>query len=293
MCAVIWQNYKTSTMLDVFKDLDLELDRQLWTVISCSEHPQDFVQFVRHAANRDAGHLVALNTAVHFRHNRDADSLLGICITILESLAAENSTVAMYHRGRWDTMGFKHKYAAVDDVYWYRMGMELGDGRCTMQLALKTLQTDSAAGMQLLKQAVELGHSPAHVHLARFEPQWYEEHLRIAAGSGDPFSMFCLGRHLVNSASLRDTESGIEWIRRGALAGEGDACLYLGKANLNGNDVFDMDEVAAHEWLALGGQHGNAQCMSVLGSSLLKADEPELVEQGKLWLQRASMLESY
>jgi TPR repeat protein len=267
---------------------DQELDQQLWVVLSCSNNPKDFVHFVRHAVNRDANHLVALNTAVHYRANLGVPSLLPASLTVLDCLVSEGSTTAMFHRGRWDKMGFNRELESCDAAYWFRMGMEMGDGRCAAELALLTAQTDKAAGVQLLHQAVGLGFQSAMTYLANFEPEQREEYLRLGAESGDPFSLYCLGHHLMKTAQPQDIEESMGWIRRAAVAGESDACLCLGLTYLNGDHGFEKDSTTAHEWLAMGGKFGSARCMAVLGRDLLHTEQ---TEDGKLWLMRACMLD--
>ena len=268
---------------------DTDLDHQLWSILCTSDNPHDLLHYVRHAHNRDAHHALALEAAQRCWSNQDAPTLMPAVANTLHTLAEAGNTTAMFHLGRWHRLGYRTQWLDHNDTHWYQQGMLLGDGRCTTQLALHTLQTDVPAGVALLHEAIAQGHLPAYCYLADHEPSLHDQHLRTAADSGDGFSMYCWGYHLMAHSQGDEQHLHIEWIKRAALAGESAACLYLGLMFLYGKPGFDQDQSTACEWLALGAKLGNAKCMGAMGRDLLFENAAQQAV-GKDWLFKASML---
>ena len=85
---------------------DTELDQQLWSILSCSENPHDFLYYVRHAHNRDNHHDLALQAAEHYWANEDFPTLMPAVANTLLTLAEAGNTIAMFHLGRWYRLGY-------------------------------------------------------------------------------------------------------------------------------------------------------------------------------------------
>jgi TPR repeat protein len=266
------------------------LDEHIWSILACSENAQDLLHYVHHAENRDGRHEIALDAAQYYwGNNCQASLMIGVSHSLVKQAEAGN-TVAMYHLGRWHHLGYKTQWIERDELYWYEQGRLLGDGRCTTQLAKIKARSDVPAAITLLHEAIDQGYLPAYCYLADHEPQNHDLHLQTAANSGDPFSMYCYGYHLMGVAqTMEERESHIEWIKRAATAGESAASLYLGLMFLYGKDGFDANRETAYEWFRLGSKFGNAKCLGALGRELLH-QSPENIEEGKRLLMHAAML---
>jgi TPR repeat protein len=268
---------------------DKSLDEQLWSILSCSENPNDLLHFVRLTRNRNADQTQILLTAQLYWRNQEAPTFIPDLANMLHTQANAGNTAAMFHLGRWHSLGYNSHLLDHNELHWYQQGMYLGDGRCTTQVALITLQSDVPAGVSLLHNAIDQGYLPAYCYLADHEPNLHDQHLCKAANSGDPFSMYCWGYHLMEQSQGREQDLHIEWIKRAALAGESAASLYLGLMFLYGKPGFDKDQSTAYEWLTLGAKYGNAKCMGAMGREML-FEGGEQEETGKDWLFKASML---
>jgi TPR repeat protein len=266
------------------------LDEKIWSILACSENALDLLHYVRHVQNRDGRHEMALDAAAHYwGNNCHASLMIGVCHTLITQAEAGN-TVAMFHLGRWHSLGYKTQWLERDEPYWYEQGRLAGDGRCTTELARLTARSDKPAAIALLHEAIEQGHVPAYCYLADLEPDDHDAHLFTAANSGDPFSMYCYGYHFMGLAqTMEERESYLDWIKRAAVAGESAAGLYLGLLFLYGKDGFDADRETAYEWFRLGARYGNAKCLGALGRELLYASS-ETADDGKRLLMHSAML---
>ena len=266
------------------------LDEHIWSILACSENAHDLLHYVHHTENRDGRHEIALDAAQYYwGNNCQASLMIGVSHSLMKQAEAGN-TVAMYHLGRWHRLGYKTQWIERDELYWYEQGRLLGDGRCTTQLAKIKARSDVPEAITLLHEAIDQGYLPAYCYLADHEPQNHDLHLQTAANSGDPFSMYCYGYHLMGVAqTMEERESHIDWIKRAATAGESAASLYLGLMFLYGKDGFDADRETAYEWFRLGAKYGNAKCLGALGRELLH-QSPESAEEGKRLLMHAAML---
>ena len=266
------------------------LDEHIWSILACSENAHDLLHYVHHTENRDGRHELALDAAQHYwGNNCQASLMIGVSHSLVKQAEAGN-TIAMYHLGRWHRLGYKTQWIERDEPYWYEQGRLLGDGRCTTQLAKIKARSDVPAAIALLHEAIDQGYLPAYCYLADHEPQNHDLHLQTAAKSGDPFSMYCYGYHLMGVAqTMEQRESHIDWIKSAATAGESAASLYLGLMFLYGKDGFDADRETAYEWFRLGAKYGNAKCLGALGRELLHQSN-ENSEEGKRLLMHAAML---
>jgi TPR repeat protein len=266
------------------------LDQKIWSILSCSQNSNDLLHYVRHAQNKDAGHEMALDAAQYYWGNQcDASLMIGVSHVLLTQAEAGN-TVAMFHLGRWNSLGYKTQWLERDEPYWYEQGRRLGDGRCTSQLARLTARTDSSSAVALLHEAIDQGYLPAYCYLADHDTASHDLHLQTAANSGDPFSMYCYGYHLMGKAQTQDErEDHLDWIKRAANGGESSASLYLGLMFLYGKEGFDADRSTAYEWFRLGAKYGNAKCLGALGRELLN-ESADTADEGKRLLMHAAML---
>ena len=268
---------------------DQTLDQKLWSILSCTENPHDLLHFVRHAQNRDASHEMALTAAKHYWVNQDSPSLMPAAAEFLLKQAEQRNPTAMFHLGRWHRLGYQTKWLEHHEKHWYEQGMKLGDGRCITYLALLLASTDKNTAVDLLKLAIDQGYAPAYCYLADHEPEHHLQHLRSAAESKDPFSMYCLGFHLMERVPESDKQQSLEWIRQAALAGDTGACLYMGLMFLYGNHGADKNLSTAFDWLTWGAKNGSAKCMGAMGRELLHRGGDESTT-GQDWLFKAGML---
>jgi len=227
------------------------LDEHIWSILACSENAHDLLHYVHHTQNRDGRHELALDAAQYYWGNQSDASLMIGASHVLLTQAEAGSTVAMFHLGRWNSLGYKTQWLERDEPYWYEQGRRLGDGRCTTQLARLTARTDPSQAVTLLHEAIDQGYLPAYSYLADHDMANHDLHLQTATNSGDPFSMYCYGYHLMGKAQAHDErESHLDWIKRAAKGGESSASLYLGLMFLYGKDGFEADRSTAYNGFA-------------------------------------------
>jgi TPR repeat protein len=268
---------------------DQEVDQFIWSFISESRNPQDFVAFCQHAVGRDAGHELALQNAERYWYELESPALFPQAVAALEALANEGNTSAMFHLGRWYRMGIGVTTSSETGLNWYRRGMDLGDLRCQVNIARYTALSDTLAATRLYQQAIDLGYDIAHCFWADIDKNNKEEHLRLAAQSGDAFAMYCYGYHLVADSPAEERSEHMHWIRRAADAGDTTACIYLAYEYKYPKTDEQPDLQTAEQWLLKGVRLGAIGCIGLLGRDLMGTYE-NITEEGFKLLQRACIL---
>ena len=100
---------------------DQDVDQLVWSIIQESRNPHDFLNYVRHAEDRDAGHDAALDRAqALWPAQEDAPSLFPQVMAAMEALAGDGNTTAMFHLGRWHRLGYGVAVCSTPDHRWPR-----------------------------------------------------------------------------------------------------------------------------------------------------------------------------
>jgi TPR repeat protein len=160
---------------------DQDVDQLVWSIIADSRNPHDFVAYCRHAVDRDAGHDLAMRQAQRYWFDEPAPALFPKAVALLESLAEQGNTAAMFHLARWYRMGYGVEINSQLGLDWYRSGMEAGDVRCLVNMARNTSLTDPQAAALMFQQAIDQGYPNAHCFWAEADKENKEQHLRLAA----------------------------------------------------------------------------------------------------------------
>jgi len=112
---------------------DQDVDQLFWSIIKDSRNPKDFLDYVRHAEGREAGHDVALVCAnALWPANTDPKALFPNVILTMESLASYGDTTAMFHQGRWHRLGYGVVTCSETSLSWYGRGAQAADPRCLL-----------------------------------------------------------------------------------------------------------------------------------------------------------------
>ena len=269
---------------------DLEIDQLIWSIVRTSSNPHDYLNFVRHARGRKAGHAEALMAASANWGTTDAPALFPQTLAALEVLAEEGNSQAMFHLGRAHRLGFGVPPNLVTGTEWYRRGAALGNTHCIINLGRHTALQDPAAGFALFEQAAALGNPAGHCYWAHLDKPAFEAHMLAAVQAADPWSLYCHGYYLCEKAQS-DTEraSHRHWIERAADLGEPAACQYLGVNSVYGRQGMAKDLDAACYWLRKGASLGCEECIYWLGRTRLDLGGDAALE-GMVSLHHAAML---
>ena len=99
---------------------DQDVDQLVWSLIQDSRNPHDFLNYVRHGEDRDAGHDAALDRAqALWPTQANAPSLFPQVFAAMEALAEDGNTTAMFHLGRWYRLGFGVAVCSETGLRWY------------------------------------------------------------------------------------------------------------------------------------------------------------------------------
>ena len=269
---------------------DLEIDQLIWSIVRTSRNPHDYLNFVRHARGRKAGHAEALMAASANWGTTDAPALFPQTLAALEVWAEEGNSQAMFHLGRAHRLGLGVPADLETGTGWYRRGAALGNTQCLINLGRHTALEDPAAGFALFEQAADLGNPAGHCHWAYLDKSGFEAHMLAAVQSADPWSLYCHGYDLCEKAQS-DTEraSHRHWIERAAELGEPAACQYLGVNSVYGRQGMAKDPDAACYWLRKGASLGCEHCIYWLGRVRLESGGDAALE-GMVSLHHAAML---
>ena len=269
---------------------DQDVDQLVWSIIKDSLNPNDFLDYVRHAEGRDAGHDAALDRAHKlWPAKADATALFPQAIKAMEALATYGSTTAMFHLGRWHRLGYGVVACREAGMSWYERGAQAGDPRCLLAIAVTTIQSDPMEAAALLQRCVDLDHNAAHSYWADLDMDRYVEHLYEGAVGGSAFSAYCYGYHLATKGRAEQRSEGLVWIRKAGEAGDVRACLFMAHECMYPKDPADHDLQAAMMWLFTGVRYGGMGCMGMLGRQMTLAGA-EKMEPGLRLLAHAAML---
>ena len=268
---------------------DQDVDQLIWSIIADSRNPHDFVAYCRHAVDRDAGHDLAMRQAQRYWFADPAPALFPKAVAMLEAMAEQGATAAMFHLARWYRMGYGVEMNSQLGLDWYRRGMEAGDVRCLVNMARNTALTDPQAAALMFQQAVDQGYPNAHCFWADSDKENKEQHLRLAAEQGSAYAMFTYASYLLSERSADERDEHMQWMRRAAEGGDGSACLRMAYEYMYPPRGGKADNEAAELWLRKGVRLGDMGCVGLLGRHLMGTyDDPQ--DEGLMYLQRACTL---
>ena len=172
---------------------DQELDLIVWSLIQGSSNALDFLDYLRHTLNRPSQQEEAFQAASKFWANKNEPRHFYKAVAALEEMAEEGNDIAMFHLGRWYRLGYGVEVDTDKGLAWYRKGAEAGSSRCLINVARCTAKDDVPAAIAMFrKAAVEMDDLSAHCFWADFDKGNYDQHMQLAASSGDSFSMYSL-----------------------------------------------------------------------------------------------------
>ena len=268
---------------------DLEIDQLVWSLIQGSQNPNDYLNYIHHAYDREAEHEVAFQFAEAHWSNIEAPSQFGQVLEAMQQLAEGGNALACFHLGRWHRLGYGVDIDVEQAMVWYQRGADLGCTRCMISLARTIGNDDPERVKAMLEQACTLGDQSSYCYLADYDKPNHDKFLEMGAQSGDSYAMYCWGYHLIKHASSQEDKSRhLHWIERAAKLNESSACFYLGCAYHYGDYGVTQDIDTARYWLKKGAALGCAVCIGLLGRSLQYEGENEDVFVGLL--TRAAML---
>jgi hypothetical protein len=269
---------------------DQDVDQLVWSIIQESRNPHDFLNYVRHAEDRDAGHDAALDRAqALWPTPADAPSFFPQVIAAMEALAEDGNTTAMFHLGRWYRLGFGVAVCSETGLRWYERGAQAGDARCLLNIARHTAQSNPAEAAILFQRCVEMGHSAAHSYWADLDMDHHVQHLYKGTAGGSAFSIYCYGHYLVTKGTPAQRTEGLDWVRKAGEAGNAMACLFMAHECMYPKEAADHDLKAAMIWLFTGIRYGGMGCMGMLGRQMTLAGDNKM-EPGMRLLAHAAML---
>jgi TPR repeat protein len=216
---------------------DQDTDQFVWSLISTSTNPNDYLNFIKHAYNREVDHEQAFQLAIQYSLNADAPSVFPSVIKEMSDRAFVGDATACFHLARWCRLGIGTEINFDQALSWYQCGIDLGSTRCMISMARIVGAENNEKAVHLLTQAVELGDTSAYCFLADFDKLRHDELLELGAQSQDGFAIYSWGYHLLKtSTSDEERARAIEILSRAAKLGQACACNVLGVAH----SFFDL-----------------------------------------------------
>lgn len=115
--------------------------------------------------------------------------------------------------------------------------------------------------------------------------------LKTCAEGGDAEASYLLGLYYTFEKSAENLPVGLQWLRRAAEQGSGDACMVLGDlydSHRDGRTIAAKDDVTAFRYYKKAAQLGESECFFDVGLAyqygIGTAEDPD---QAAYWLQRA------
>ena len=265
-----------------------DIDQLVWSCISESTNPLDFLDYIRHVRNRFALQEQAFESAERYQGQTDAPRMFGQAVAALTELAGQGDGNAMFHLGRWYRLGYGVDVDSDRGVDWYRQGAHAGSTACMVNLGRFLAPTDPEAAIAWWQQASELGDKSAHCFWADFDKARYEWHLELGGQSTDAFAQYCWAYHLHKHAQTPEEKlRHLPLLRVAAERGESMACVFLGQMHRGGWDGCDKDEETALQWFHMGARLGNETACAAYGRHMLMDSDAEL---GRRYLKRGAAL---
>jgi len=141
--------------------------------------------------------------------------------------------------------------------------------------AVERLDADDAAGVDLLKQAAGLGHTPAQLHLAGLyqeggkglaaSPREARVWARRAADSGDARGMHAYGMYLFDGVGgAQDRGEALTWLRKAAESGLVDSQFNVAKLYETGDEGIQPDLSEAYKWYLIAARAGDGDAQAAV-----------------------------
>ena len=269
--------------------LEKDIDLLVWSSISTSTHPSDYINFVKFAYNREVDHEQALVLAEKFWLRKDGTALFNNAVDRLSDLASDGNQLACFFMARINRLGIGSDANFAQAIYWYEKGVDFGSTRCMIALARTISKDEPERAKSLLNQAHKLGDLSANCFLADFDKLHHDEFLELGSNSGDGFAVYSWGFHLLKSSQTDSERSrAIDILKRSARLSDASACNLLVYAYLYGSYGVEKDKDAALYWARQGTKLGSETSYSLLGRLLIGT--PEKDQEGMQAWKRASML---
>lgn len=286
---------------------DSEIDELLWSHISKSTAPGDFLNYVKQFPR---GKYVsdafdsADQTLLVEPSLSDPNAVPNSAFSELLALAKSGHVVAQFHLAKTYQLGILAPENWAEAEKWYQKAALMGDIRSRYNLAV-TYVNEPALGKQnkgigeLEKLAGE-GFADALTFLAvcHIRGDGYEEDSSqgvsmlmdaFELGSGkaalDLSECFLRGIHV-----SENEEEAISWLQKSCDLGHDEAYLYMGRRYRDGGGVAKSQKMAI-ELLRKASEEGHVEGQRSLGLLLLDDDhELHNSAEGIQWLKRAALM---
>jgi TPR repeat protein len=261
-------------MSDLFTDQDL--DHFVWSLLSTSSNPSDYINFIKLSYNRQVDQEQALLLADKYWLQKDQASLFSNVMDRLGDLANDGNQLACFYLARLNRLGIGTESNLAQAIYWYEKGVDFGSTRCMIALARTIAKDSPERASSLLNQALELGDVAANCFLADFEKLRHDELLELGGSSDDGFAVYSWGHHLLKSSQTdAERSKAIDILKRSARLGEASACNLLVYGYLYGSYGVEKDNDSAAYWARQGIKLGCDSSYSLLGRVLIGSPETE------------------
>jgi len=149
--------------------------------------------------------------------------------------------------------------------------------------AVELLDADDATGVDVLKQAADLGHAPAQLHLAGLyqegaaglaaSPREARVWARRAADSGDARGMHAYGMYLFDGVGgAQDPAGALGWLRKAAESGLVDSQFNVAKLYETGDQGIQPNLAEAYKWYLIAARAGDTDAQTAV--ERLRGDLP-------------------
>jgi len=149
--------------------------------------------------------------------------------------------------------------------------------------AVELLDADDASGVEVLKQAADLGHAPAQLHLAGLyqegrmglpaDPREARAWARRAADGGDARGMHAYGMYLFDGVGgAQDPVEALGWLRKAADSGLIDSQFNVAKLYETGDEGIQPNLAEAYKWYLIAARAGDADAQAAV--ERLRGDLP-------------------
>jgi localization factor PodJL len=141
--------------------------------------------------------------------------------------------------------------------------------------AIELIDADDATGVDLLKQAADLGYAQAQLHLAGLyqegakglaaNPREARVWARRAADSGDARGMHAYGMYLFDGVGgAQDRVEALDWLRKAAERGLVDSQFNVAKLYETGDEGIRANLAEAYKWYLIAARAGDGDAQAAV-----------------------------
>lgn len=141
--------------------------------------------------------------------------------------------------------------------------------------AIERIDAGDASGVEVLKQAADLGSPQAQLHLAGLyqegsagltaDPAAARAWARRAADSGDARGMHAYGMYLFDGVGgEQDPVEALNWLRKAAERGLVDSQFNVAKLYESGDDGIEADLAEAYKWYLIAARAGDGDAQAAV-----------------------------